>query len=457
MKLTCKTEKHTRPSGCTPPTERPNPSRLALAIPAFALSACLAFAAIPNAWAKDKNSKTGAKTPTKSEVAEKKSDLKEIRGQIESLRKDVATAENKRANAADQLKEIEQDISSTQRDLLNLSMQRSKLQETLNNLATQSRTLETRLNSQQAQLEKLIYRQYVQGTPDSLRLLLNGDNPNQMARDMHYLTAIGQARSDLMGDIDASLQRKKALAADTQERAKEMAEIEAQQKKERDKLVAQREQRKQLVEKISATISAQRKQIGNLERDEKQLSQLIDRLSKALAAKPAPRPVPPRKKPARTSEPAPTGKAPSTEIANDRTPEAVATSSLPGQQGNLRLPTRGVVTNRFGASRQEGGTWKGLFIRANPGSEVKSIASGRIVFADWMRGFGNLIIVDHGGSYLSIYGNNDALLKQVGDTVKGGDTIASVGNSGGNPESGLYFELRHQGRPLDPMKWVNIK
>ena len=121
------------------------------------------------------------------------------------------------------------------------------------------------------------------------------------------------------------------------------------------------------------------------------------------------------------------------------------------------MPARGVVSNRFGSPRQEGSTWKGLFIRAGAGSEVKAIAGGRVVFADWMRGFGNLLIVDHGSSYLSIYGNNDALLKQLGDTVKGGDTVASVGNSGGNPESGLYFELRHRGQPLDPLKWVNLK
>ena len=115
------------------------------------------------------------------------------------------------------------------------------------------------------------------------------------------------------------------------------------------------------------------------------------------------------------------------------------------------------MSNRFGSARQEGSTWKGLFIRAGVGGEVKAIAAGRVVFADWMRGFGNLIIVDHGGSYLSIYGNNEALLKQSGDNVKGGDTLASVGNSGGNPESGLYFELRFKGQPLDPLKWVNLK
>ena len=465
MNPTRNTQKTSYQSERSTPTERPLrsrllsrflsrfPDRLVLALHGLLCLVCLLVQPFSMAAAKEKSSKP----PSKSEVAAKKDDLKELRGQIDSLRKDVAAAENKRASAADQLKGIEQEISSTQRDLLTLSTQRSKLQESLNSLAAQSRALETRLNGQQVQLEKLVYRQYVQGTPDSLRLLLNGDNPNQMARDLHYLTAIGHARSQLLSEIDTSLQRKLALADDTQERAKEMAAIEAKQKQERDKLVAQREQRKQMVEKISTAISAQRRQIGNLERDEKQLSQLIARLAKIIAAKPAARPEPSRKKSSSGSERPTASKAPATEINNEATPEAVPAGNFARLQGSLRLPTRGTVTNRFGSTRQEGGTWKGLFIRANPGSEVMSIASGRIVFAEWMRGFGNLMIIDHGGSYLSVYGNNDALLKQVGDNIKAGDTVASVGNSGGNPESGLYFELRHQGRPLDPLKWVNLK
>jgi septal ring factor EnvC (AmiA/AmiB activator) len=98
-----------------------------------------------------------------------------------------------------------------------------------------------------------------------------------------------------------------------------------------------------------------------------------------------------------------------------------------------------------------------VFIRAANGAEVKAIAPGRIVFADWLRGFGNLAIVDHGDGYLSVYGNNESLFKAVGQPVKTGEAIASVGNSGGNPETGLYFELRHLGQPLDPLKWVSLR
>ena len=392
------------------------------------LAAFLAAVSAPTLAAKAKQ----PLAPATAEVAEKQSDLKDLRGQIESLRKEMAAAEGSRADVADQLKDAEREISVTQRDLHQLADQRSELQAMLKDLGTQSRDLESRLNSQQSQLEKLVYRQYLQGNPDSLRLLLNGDDPNQLARDLHYFAAIGHARSQLLQEIEASLQRKQTLTADTRERAEQLASVEAKQKEQHGKLLSQREQRKATLEKISARISSQRREIGSLQRDEKRLSQLIERLARIIAARPAPRRELPRKAAPATPEAEAGGKtiAPpaTTEIANERTPEATPSGNFARLKGSLRLPARGAVTNRFGTARQEGSNWKGLFIRAATGSEVKAIAGGRVVFSDWMRGFGNLLIVDHGDSYLTIYGNNDSLLKQVGDSVRGGDTVASVGN-----------------------------
>ncbi len=431
-----------------PSKESPWPSAGLFPSTMLGVLLCTCVLALTPALAGEKRSAS----PASSEVAVKKGDLKDLRGQIDALRKEMAATADKRASAADQLKGVEQEISLTQRNLHNLSTQRSKLEGTLKDIGLQSRELEHRLNSQQAQLEKLVYRHYLLGNPDSLRLLLNGDDPNQMTRDLHYLAAIGRARSQLVREIENTLQRKQALAAVTRERAGELSAIESKQKEQHGKLVAQREQRKGVLEKISAKISEQRREIGNLQRDEKRLSQLIARLAKIIAARPAP-----RKEARAATEQRPPGKAAAPEISNESTPEAMPAGNIAQLKGALRLPVRGVLTNRFGAARQEGSTWKGLFIRAGVGSDVKAIAAGRVVFADWMRGFGNLMIVDHGSSYLSIYGNNDALLKQVGDSVRGGDSIASVGNSGGNPESGLYFELRHQGQALDPLKWVNLK
>ena len=115
---------------------------------------------------------------------------------------------------------------------------------------------------------------------------------------------------------------------------------------------------------------------------------------------------------------------------------------------------KGELLAKYGTKRGDGPSWKGLFIRAEEGAEVKTVADGQVVFADWLRGFGNLIIVDHGSQYMTIYGNNQAVLKRAGDTVRTGDVIASAGNSGGNEQSGLYFEMRHQGRAFDPSSWI---
>ena len=125
-------------------------------------------------------------------------------------------------------------------------------------------------------------------------------------------------------------------------------------------------------------------------------------------------------------------------------------------KGQLRPPVAGKVAARYGSKRGDGPSWKGMFIRAAEGADVHTVASGRVVHASWLRGFGNLIIVDHGGQYWSLYANNQSLLRRVGDVVKAGEVIAAAGNTGGNEESGLYFELRHKGKEFDPASWVKF-
>ena len=416
-----------------------------------------------------------------SEIAERQGDLKSLRAQIEATRKEMANTEGSRKDASDQLQDAERAISVTQRELHDLTTQSDLLQARLKELGAQSRELEQRLNAQQVQLERLLYRQYLRGSPDPLRLFLNGDDPNQLARDLYYLETIGRARGQILREIESTLQRKQALAAETRLQAERLSASEARQKEEHARLLSQREQRQAVLDKLSKQIATQRREIGNMQRDEKRLTELVDRLSKiiamrAAAAREAQRRELPRSGamagttirhgPADADRPAPPGRQAAAEEPTATTAAPEARSGSPAQpdtvnlarlKGQLRLPTRGAVSNRFGAARQEGGNWKGVFIGAATGSEVRSIAAGRVVFAEWMRGFGNLLIIDHGGSYLSIYANNDSLLKQVGDEVRVSETIATVGNSGGNPESGLYFELRHQGKPLDPLAWVNPK
>ena len=371
----------------------------------------------------------------------KREELKDLQGRIQSLQKDIAKTEESRADAAEELRDAEQAISDANRRLRELSGERAEAQAKLGHLNTQSDKLSARIADQQAELGRLLTRQYYAGETDAMRHLLSGNDPNQLARDAHYLSLLSRAKFDLIRNLGAALDEKKRLAGLAREKSEVLAEIEKSQQRERAGLVEQQKKRRVVLARLSDRIKAQRREVDKLKRDEKRLAKLIEGLGRIVAK---PKPSPPAK---------------GTGLRNERTPDAsLAAGAFAQLKGRLSLPTRGELANRFGTQRQEGGTtWKGVFIRAANGAEVKAIAAGQVVFADWLRGFGNLAIVDHGDGYLSVYGNNESLFKTVGQAVKAGESIASVGNSGGNPETGLYFELRHLGQPLDPLKWVSLK
>lgn len=371
----------------------------------------------------------------------KREELKDLQGRIQSLQQDIAKAEESRADAAEELREAEQAISEANRKLRELGSERAQVQATLASLDAQSQKLTSRISTQQTQLGRLFTRQYYAGETDALSHLLSGSDPNQLARDAHYLSLLSRAKAGLIRNLGEILDEKKRLAGLAREKSEELAEIEKSQQRERAGLVEQQKKRQAVLARLSDRIKAQRREVSKLKRDEKRLAKLIEGLGRIVA------------KPKR----APQAKGPA--LRNERTPDvSLAGDDFARLKGRLSLPARGELANRFGTPRQEGGTtWKGVFIRAANGTEVKAIAPGRIVFADWLRGFGNLAIVDHGDGYLSVYGNNESLYKAVGQPVKAGEAIASVGNSGGNPETGLYFELRHLGQPLDPLKWVILR
>jgi septal ring factor EnvC (AmiA/AmiB activator) len=209
-------------------------------------------------------------------------------------------------------------------------------------------------------------------------------------------------------------------------------------------LLDQQRKRRAVLARISDRITAKRQEITQLRRDERRLSRLIDGLGRIIAKQKRARPAKNTAWPVRVE---------TTPDADTRHPDAFARL-----KGRLRLPVPGELVHRYGTPRSEGGTtWKGVFIRARNGTEIKAIAGGRVVFSDWLRGFGNLIILDHGDGYLSVYGNNESIFVKPGQETRPGEVLAAVGNSGGNAETGLYFELRHLGQPLDPLKWLILR
>lgn len=371
-----------------------------------------------------------------SQTAQKKKDLEELRSRIEALQKELEKAEENKAEAADALRESERAISQTNRRLFRLAAQRRALNSEMQKLGRDAGALRARIEAEQAALGRLLYRQYVNGQPEVLRLLLSRQDPNETARQLQYLGYLWRARARLIADLKRDLAALDGLTERTARKSAELRLLEAEEAAEMKRLEREKQAHREVLARVSSEIAQQRSQISTLKRNEQRLTRLIERLAKEAAR--------------RKSRPA---------IVNRALPQPGETASAFGKlKGRLRLPVVGELANRFGSPRQDSGlSWKGLFISAPAGREVKAVAAGRVVYADWLRGFGNLMILDHGDGYMSLYGNNEALLKQVGEEASPGEAIASVGNSGGNPDSGLYFELRYQGKPFDPLPWVRLR
>ncbi len=357
-----------------------------------------------------------------------KKELTELRARIDQLKHEIESAEENKADVLDGLKQSEQSISHINRGLHELAQERQDAGAALNDAQQQSNQTRARIHSQQALLSKLLYQQYVNGSQDAMRLVLSLQNPNDIARQVEYYGYLSRSRVTLIAGLRSNLKDAEAAESVVREKHSELAQIQSQQLSEKRALLKEANTRKTTLNKLERQIAERRQQVAQLERDEKRLTRLVERLARVL---------PPKPKVKSGSRPAP------------------ASGGFTQLKGHLKLPVAGELSNRFGSRRADTGTaWKGLFIRASTGSPVKALGPGQVVFADWLRGFGNLIIIDHGDGYMSLYGNNEAVLKREGESVAAGDTIASVGNSGGNPESGLYFEVRYHSVPVDPLQWV---
>jgi len=363
--------------------------------------------------------------------------LKELRGRIDRLQQQLTESEESKSEAVDALRESERAISNVNRRLFELETKQRGLQAALARLDQQTARIRDDADNQEALLAKLLYQQYLSGQPEALRIIASQQDSNQVARQLHYLTYVSRARSELIAALRRDVADLERLSAEAQANSRELARLQGERAKQKGQLQRERQQHASVLKQVSDQISRQRYEISQLKRNEERLAKLVDRLARELARPPA--------RHGRTR--------------NEQVPEPLrGVSSFSALKGRLRLPVTGELVNQFGGPRADTGlSWKGLFIAANQGQEVKAVAAGRVVFADWLRGFGNLMILDHGSGYMSLYGNNEALLRQVGDTVKAGDPIAAVGASGGNSETGLYFELRFQGKPFDPLTWANLK
>lgn len=390
----------------------------------------------------------------------KQSELDALKQRLQTLQQDFHATQAHQQEAADELRQSERAISSAVRQLRQLDGERQRTQGDLQSLTQQVEATSARIREQQAHLAQTLKGAYLRGQGDALKLMLNGADPNQTARDLRYLAQLSRAQQTMIESLRADLAQLSALQQQATQKTTELTQLKAAHEAEQKKLVADKQAREQVLQKLSVKIQQQRREISNLKRNERSLTQLVERLNRLMAQqaeREAARARAAQKaQQKREAERGAAGQPRRPVAVNTDTPVAFRSGQpFSRLKGLLHLPVAGELMNRFGAPREGGGlSWKGLFIRAAQGTAVKAIAAGQVVFAEWLRGFGNLIIVDHGDGYMSLYSNNESLYKQVGERVQPGDTIAAVGNSGGQPDSGLYFELRHQSRPVNPLDWV---
>lgn len=365
--------------------------------------------------------------------------LKLLRERIRVLQQDLKTKESAKQDASEALRKTSQAISAITSKLAQLKEEDQKAIIEYRQFQHQYQSIQKEIALERDALEKLLYQQYIEGHQNYLRLALNQQNPNQIARVAYYYRQLSLARINGIENLQSNQHKIDELLQISRQKKEEITAIQSEYFDQRKKLEAEKIKYQNLLAQVSHQITKQQQEVDGLIKNEKHLANLIDEINKVITKK----------------ESAVTQNA----SINNKVPEIAAiNTSFPTLKGKLNLPVRGKLVNTFGGQRSGRQlTWKGLFIQSPEGNEVKAISGGSVVFADWLRGFGNLIIIDHGSSYMSLYGNNATLHKQVGDTIHGGETIATVGNSSGNLDSGLYFELRHQGKPFDPLTWIKIE
>jgi len=362
--------------------------------------------------------------------------LKLLRERIQSLQKDLTSNETLKQDTTDALQETERAISNITHRLNKLIENDRQANEEYKQLQIQHSQIRNKIGTERNHLEKMLYQQYVGGQQDFLRLVLNQQDPNQIARDIYYYQQLSLTRSKTIKNLRNDQDEIETLTQISRQKKEEITAIQAEYFDQRKKLAQEKTKHQTILAQLSSQITRQQQEINKLENDEKRITNLVNEINKLLVQESS-----------------------ASTLINNKLPNTSTTDApFSTLKGKLNFPVRGKLVTTFDGPRSgKHVTWKGLFIQSPDGSDVKAISGGRVVFADWLRGFGNLIILDHGNSYMSLYGNNAKLHKQVGDAIRGGDTIATVGNSGGNADSGLYFELRHGGKPFDPLTWIKIE
>lgn len=397
------------------------------------MSKVFAIALVVLAFLLPTNVAWSAKPTTQAQAAAQKRKLEAIQAQIKKLSEDQKLLEQQRTEANKSVREMDAKVAEASKQARKSQQQLMAQQSQLQMLENEKRALETRLEKQKKTLAALIRSAYAVGKSTALELILAQDKIGDSSRALAYHRYFQEDQKAQIDAISRQLQELLAMTEKVRQQQKQFEQAKVAQEKNLSALNTQRKERDQALAKVDSQYRDKKTRLNALGRDEKNLNALLDKLNKLMAQKPV--------------QTAPRGG----KKVVGRTPGKIFTN-VP--MGPMRLPVQGNVLAGFGGSMPDGHRSNGLLIAGTVGSEIRAVAAGRVAYADWLKGYGLLLIVDHGNGWMSLYAFNDSLLKNVGDSVKVNDAVATLGRSGGQSSPALYFELRQNGQPKDPRVWL---
>ena len=364
--------------------------------------------------------------------ASKNEDMVHYQGKLEILQKSIAKIQHhlsgtkkQRSEVLTELKKLESEISKNAIVLKALDEDVQKTRKQKTKLERDLVQLKKQLQGQQSALSEQMRSAYSMGHQQNLKMLLNQQNPALLGRTQEYFNYFNRSRTQQIDTFSETIKRKKRTESELKQTLITQNRLLQTQKEKKRKRQKQRLQRKSLLAELGNKIKNQENTLSSLESSRGRIENLLKSLGELLADIP-------------------------TNPSENR--------PFVAQKGKLPWPAKASFLSKFGQSKNQGDLkWNGVLLKAEFGAPIKVISHGRVAFSDWLQGFGFITIIDHGDGYMSLYGNCESLFKQAGDWVSAGDVIATAGDSGGQPQSGIYFEIRSRGKPVNPAKWCTSK
>lgn len=354
--------------------------------------------------------------------AENEAKLEALKATMEALRKELESVKGSRNDLLQDLEKSEKEASQLNQRAKELEEQLENSQDTLDDLQTERTQLQDKKQSEQQHVGEYINAAYKLGQQSQLRLLLNQEDPARVSRNLKYYERFIDARSEKIESFVATIERLNTIEPEIQFQKSQLKQQVRSLQRKRDDLAKVHSRRQATLAELNTNIKSQDQRLSAMKLDRKNLEKLLSQVSNYIQ-----------------------------DIKID-----ARQASFSSMKGKLPWPTSGKLAKRFGSSRVSNKLkWEGWLIRSNEGSPVRAVHHGHVVFSDYLRGQGMLVIVDHGKGFLSLYAHNQTLYKEIGEWVDQGEVIASVGDSGGQDDHALYFELRHKGKPINPKHWLS--